>query len=931
MIRKLLHLLVILTSFQSFSQAVAYPAQDLTSCDVFDLTVQNAVVLGDQNPAIFGVAYHHSAVDAQNVMNEIVNPSAYGGFDNEIIYASVYSSIDQTVAITSFHLVNPTPEVLDFPNVTACDSYFLPTLPPGMGYFSAPGGAAPIPSAVLTSSQTVYVFAQEGNCTAEASFEVIMNLSPPTLSLVDVSVCDFYILPVLPPGYAYSTGPNGMGNLLMPGYIITSTQEIYVFGQFGLCTSEETFMVTISGTPATPVLSDVVSCGPYTLPALPAGQSYHSAPGGSQSTALTNPVITESVTLYVFAQSSTVPNCTSEASFHITIGNGNPQDPIEDVVACHSYILPTLPPEGSYSFNGTPLTGTEPFVITQTGVVTLYVAGTCQQSFYVVIHDVTPDTVAPIQGCDEDGDGIGTFNLDISATGLSSIELFEIAFFETLGSAEAGLNQIVPQTYVNTVPYTQTIYVKISSSPDCYSITPVTLTTIQCNSISGTIRIDTDNNGCSASDAPLANQQVVCDTENGQFYAYTNDEGMYTFNNITEGNAGVYPFPVPAGMIASPASYEFDIAGEGATLTADICLSSPPPFIDAIVELYPMSNPVPGFNTHYIMRVRNSGTMPVSGTATFNYNSALVTFSSASTAPLSQSSTSVTFSFADLAVYSSIDYLLTLTVYTPPTVNAGQVVFSNATVTINQSDSNLVNNTAGLTQVVTNSFDPNDITVHEGEFITEAQADDYLHYTIRFQNTGNSDAVNVRLENTLDHNLDWSTFVPLTGSHSYQAERSNDGQVTFRFNNINLPGSQEDEPGSHGYVSYKIKPVSGFDVGDIISNTAEIYFDYNLPIVTNTVTTQIQQLSVRDNDFATWLVYPNPVNDIVNIHFADAGRVMVSVVDLQGKVILLEEKVLQNGDAQLDVSNIQSGMYFVYIASGEQDAVVKAVVKLIIR
>jgi hypothetical protein len=49
-----------------------------------------------------------------------------------------------------------------------------------------------------------------------------------------------------------------------------------------------------------------------------------------------------------------------------------------------------------------------------------------------------------------------------------------------------------------------------------------------------------------------------------------------------------------------------------------------------------------------------------------------------------------------------------------------------------------------------------------------------------------------------------------------------------------LPDSTTDEPGSQGYVIYRIKPLPTLAFGDVIENTASIYFDENPPIVTNT-------------------------------------------------------------------------------------------------
>jgi hypothetical protein len=64
-----------------------------------------------------------------------------------------------------------------------------------------------------------------------------------------------------------------------------------------------------------------------------------------------------------------------------------------------------------------------------------------------------------------------------------------------------------------------------------------------------------------------------------------------------------------------------------------------------------------------------------------------------------------------------------------------------------------------------------------------------------------------------------------------------DNKLTWAFNNINLPDSNINEPASHGYIAYRIKPKSTVTIGDTIHNTAGIYFDFNLPVATNNAQT----------------------------------------------------------------------------------------------
>ncbi|MBK7970889.1 MAG: hypothetical protein IPK08_19305 [Bacteroidetes bacterium] len=49
--------------------------------------------------------------------------------------------------------------------------------------------------------------------------------------------------------------------------------------------------------------------------------------------------------------------------------------------------------------------------------------------------------------------------------------------------------------------------------------------------------------------------------------------------------------------------------------------------------------------------------------------------------------------------------------------------------------------------------------------------------------------------------------------------------ITFRIcSNINLPDSNANEPASHGFISYRIKPLSTLTAGTEFTNLAAIYF-----------------------------------------------------------------------------------------------------------
>lgn len=165
---------------------------------------------------------------------------------------------------------------------------------------------------------------------------------------------------------------------------------------------------------------------------------------------------------------------------------------------------------------------------------------------------------------------------------------------------------------------------------------------------------------------------------------------------------------------------------------------------------------------------------------------------------------------------------------------------------------------------VTGSYDPNDKTgfplgVTDMHLIAP---DGVLDYVIRFQNTGNDTAFTVVIRDTLDTDLDIFTVQSGVSSHDYSFQMYGPRVLEWTFNNIMLPDSTTDEPGSNGFVCFTVRQVSGLPNGTEINNTADIYFDYNEPIITNTTShvvmrspgrTELAEVSITSCDTATYL------------------------------------------------------------------------------
>lgn len=248
----------------------------------------------------------------------------------------------------------------------------------------------------------------------------------------------------------------------------------------------------------------------------------------------------------------------------------------------------------------------------------------------------------------------------------------------------------------------------------------------------------------------------------------------------------------------------------------------------------------------------------------------------------------------------------------------GDYICVSVTVSPVGGDSVPYNNTGEFCYQVTNSYDPNGKEVYPVNL--DAGFQDWLTYTIHFQNTGNAPAMNIRLEDTLDSNLDMETFQVINYSH-YNTLLLNGSALTFHFPNIMLPDSASNPEASQGYVQYRIKPLSGLPVGTTIDNTAFIYFDFNPAIVTNTTVNEfVSPLTVNDNKSTpAFDVFPNPSNGKFVIKLSDVigfSEWSIEVHNLMGELVLKTR--MESQFKQVDLSSSPNGIYFISVKGNGQ-------------
>lgn len=232
-------------------------------------------------------------------------------------------------------------------------------------------------------------------------------------------------------------------------------------------------------------------------------------------------------------------------------------------------------------------------------------------------------------------------------------------------------------------------------------------------------------------------------------------------------------------------------------------------------------------------------------------------------------------------------------------------------------------------QINIGSYDPND----KRAFVDGREVTDYLLpetermiYHIRFQNTGTDTAFTVEIEDQLPAALDLTTFHLENSSHPCEVNFSpgltpNTHKVNFVFRDILLPDSTTNEAASHGFVKFSIAPKAGLELGENINNFADIFFDFNDPVRTNTVALEYNFPDAVDDlspEKILVAVYPNPTTGQVNILLKDglAPPLNLILYNTQGQAILRHQ--LTQKSNELNISHLPKGLYFLQIVQQEE-------------
>lgn len=383
---------------------------------------------------------------------------------------------------------------------------------------------------------------------------------------------------------------------------------------------------------------------------------------------------------------------------------------------------------------------------------------------------------------------------------------------------------------------------------------------------SGIVFSDDNNNGQQdVGEAPMPGVQVTM-LEPGAWYPYwfvqTRNDGSYTLGSTpgADDTLRVRVFSKYVEQINPPyyaVSSNANNRHFGVHFKQNIT--------DLSVRLHAAGRPRPGFDLTTYVRVNNLGTVASDGVLSVMLDPQYQ-FTNATPPPTAVLGDSLVWQIAQLPVFQ--DDHITIRGVMNVQAPLGEPFKIAARITPGQTDYQLSDNEFLYCDTIVGSFDPNEKRVEpaEGLLAEEILAGKELYFTVHFQNTGTYQAERVRITDQLDTALNATTLRLVSASHDVTSFRLLPGNLLeVVFDQIFLPDSTSDEPGSHGFVTFAVQRNKVFRPQYVVRNKASIYFDFNDPIITNTVTSKVIPVSVSTEtppvvppETSLLIVSPNP-------------------------------------------------------------------------
>lgn len=371
-----------------------------------------------------------------------------------------------------------------------------------------------------------------------------------------------------------------------------------------------------------------------------------------------------------------------------------------------------------------------------------------------------------------------------------------------------------------------------------------------------------------------------------------------------------------------------------------------------------------GQNTGVVIHAENLGCQPTSGTVSLVLDS-LTTLTTSIPSPDSINGNTLYWNYSNLSQPNGSSFVVNLSLLTSISAQVGDMIHLDLAITDSLNDADPSNNVRNYVFPVMNGYDPNDKRVYPiGECNPHfVYNNEKLTYTVRFQNTGNANAYNIKVIDSLSPFIKKESLKILGSSDPVSVHFDYGNVLRFNFDAIYLPPAMfitADPNSSIGYVIFEFEQLPNTLHGSKITNKAEIYFDFNPEIVTNEVfntVTDGSHISANDTlvvsavDSLTWnnqtytqsgiysyhtlnqygcdsmsylnlsitslglsaysfdfSIHPNPSNGKITVQTTNKEEFELKVSGLDGKSVF---STRFSGTSEIDLSDLASGTYLV--------------------
>ncbi len=442
------------------------------------------------------------------------------------------------------------------------------------------------------------------------------------------------------------------------------------------------------------------------------------------------------------------------------------------------------------------------------------------------------------------------------------------------------------------------------------------------NTITGVVRFDIDNDGCDPNDpvVPLTGIGISSADENGA--AYTNQNGSYSFFTL-EGDFTISPVFENQSYfnVIPPVAINFPTV-DNSVVTQNFCIVPNGVHPDLEIAIAPITPARPGFEAVYKIVYKNKGNQVMSQEygVSFFYNEALMDFVSSDPPADQQVAGGLNYSYTNLMPYESRSVTVTLTVNSPTDAEP-----------VNIGD--LLGFTAVIAPVGTDETPGDNNFIFDQTVVGSFDPNDKVCIQGEIVSP-------TQIGEYLHYVINFENTGNFYAQNIVVRDVINDAQfdvgslqildashpVVARLNGNTVEFYFQDinlDSGGHGNILLKIKTLSTLPIGATVTNKADIFFDYNFPIETNHANTTFQNLKINDHgNIAGLSVYPNPSNSVVTVE-ANENIESVQLYDAQGR--LLQTSVTNGPQLDVDISNRSIGIYFLKVLTNQASLTVKII------